>query len=172
MMQEWPYFRSWTSRKALKYGEPTPVTSCWNGIVAMNAEPFYQTPRLAFRGIPDSLARLHVEESECCLIHADNPLTREQGVWLDSGVRVGYSDRAYREVNPEGSNAWVSFFPVARGPWSNRLTRWSSSSWIKELIVRNRLDHWRGKHPGSDEVGISCLIDEMQVSVANGWAHV
>ncbi|KAK6001622.1 hypothetical protein QM012_002953 [Aureobasidium pullulans] len=57
----WPYFRSRTSREALKSGQPTPVTSCWNGIVAMNAKPFYQTPRLTFRGVADSLARLHVE---------------------------------------------------------------------------------------------------------------
>ncbi|KAH0280929.1 hypothetical protein KCU91_g636, partial [Aureobasidium melanogenum] len=77
----WPYFRSRASREALKHGKPTPVESCWNGIVAMNAKPFYQTPRLIFRGVSDSLAKLHVEGSECCLIHTDNPLSAEQGVW-------------------------------------------------------------------------------------------
>ncbi len=33
----WPYFRSSTSRKAMKLGSPVPVTSCWNG---MGRQPF------------------------------------------------------------------------------------------------------------------------------------
>jgi len=171
-MQEWPYFRSRTSRKALKYGKPTLVTSCWNGVVAMNAEPFYQTPRLAFRGVPDSLAQSHVEGSECCLIHADNPFTRKQGVWLNPNVRVGYNDHAYREVNPEGSNTWLSLLSIARGLWTNRLKRWCSSPWFKESVMRRRIDQWAKSHPDSHEVGSVCLINEMQVLTANGWAHV
>jgi hypothetical protein len=172
VMQEWPYFRSRASRKALKYGHPTPVTSCWNGIIALNAEPFYQNPRLAFRGVSDSLAKLHVEGSECCLIHADNPFTRVQGVWLNPNVRVGYNGRAYKEVNPESSSAWVPLFSIARGLWANRLKRWFSSAWFKEAVVRRRSNAWMRTHAGSQEAGISCLINEMQVLVANGWAHV
>lgn len=32
VMQTWPYFRSQTSRRAMKMMEPVPVKSCWNGI--------------------------------------------------------------------------------------------------------------------------------------------
>lgn len=32
LTQEWPYFRSRTSRKALLYNKPIPVQSCWNGL--------------------------------------------------------------------------------------------------------------------------------------------
>jgi hypothetical protein len=138
----------------------------------MNAEPFYRYPRLAFRGIPDTLAKSHIEGSECCLIHADNPFTRMYGVWLNPNVRVGYNDQAYREVNSESSSTWMSLFSVARGLWTNRLTRWSSSTWFKELLVRRRVNLWMKMHTGSYEVGTSCLINEMQVLVANGWAHV
>ncbi|THX26260.1 hypothetical protein D6D11_10322 [Aureobasidium pullulans] len=172
VMQEWPYFRSWTSLKALKNGQPTPVTSCWNGVVAMNAEPFYRVPRLVFRGVPDSLASLHVEASECCLIHADNPYSSTDGVWLNPNVRVGYSSHAYREVHPEGSNSWIPLYWIARGLWINRLMRWFSSPWLKELVVKRRVDQWVREHPNSQEVGTSCLINEMQVLAANGWAHV
>jgi len=171
-MQEWPYFRSWTSRKALKYGEPTPVTSCWNGVVAMDAEPFYQVPRLAFRGVPDSLAKLHVEGSECCLIHADNPSSSNKGVWLNPNVRVGYNVHAYKEVNPRGSRSWMPFHLIMRGLWTNRLTRWFISPWFKELVIRRRINQWTQEHPNHYEVGTSCLINEMQILVANGWAHV
>jgi len=152
-------------------GEPTPVTSCWNGMVAMNAEPFYDSSRLAFRGIPDSLAKSHVEGSECCLIHTDNPLSREQGVWLNPKVLVGYNSHAYEVVNRD-TLSWMSSFLIARGLWQNRLLRWLSSSWFRELTIRRRVDRWMDEYPGSHEVGSLCLIDEMQVLIANGWAHV
>ncbi len=32
VMQTWPYFRSRTSRSAIKSNKPVPVTSCWNGM--------------------------------------------------------------------------------------------------------------------------------------------
>lgn len=171
-MQNWPYFRSRSSRKALKDGNPVPVTGCWNGIVAMDAAPFYHQPRLAFRGIADSLAELHVEGSECCLVHSDNYLSREKGVWLNPKVRVGYNGVAYKAVNPDISRSWVSMASVARGIWTNRILRWFTSPWFKEMVVRYRVRQWKNKHPDSEELGISCLINEMQVLVANGWAHV
>jgi hypothetical protein len=172
VMQQWPYFRSRVSRKALKSGIPTPVTSCWNGIVAMDAAPFYQHPRLAFRGIADSLADLHVEGSECCLIHADNSFAREHGVWLNPNVRVGYNAHAYKAVNPENSNTWIPYLSIARGLWINRLRRWFTSSWLKGLVVRYRVHRWGRNHGNTSESGTSCLVNEMQVLVANGWAHV
>lgn len=56
--------------------------------VAMDASAFYDQ-NLTFRGIPDDLASLHLEGSECCLIHADNPLSHSKGVFLNPNVRVG-----------------------------------------------------------------------------------
>ncbi|KAG9663401.1 hypothetical protein KCU64_g1340, partial [Aureobasidium melanogenum] len=168
----WPYFRSRASREALKHGKPTPVESCWNGIVAMNAKPFYQTPQLTFRGVPDSLAKLHVEGSECCLIHTDNPLSREQGVWVNPNVRVGYNEHAYKKVNPEGLSTWMSVFSIARGLWTNRFMRWSTYPLFKERVMRRRVEQWKEKHPNSHETGSSCLINEMQILTWYGWAHV
>jgi hypothetical protein len=172
MMQEWPYFRSRESRQALKTGKPARVTSCWNGVAIMDAEPFYQNPRLIFRGVSDSLAELHVEGSECCLIHTDNPLSRKKGVWLNPNVRVGYNVRAYRDVNPGNRGSWMPLYTIARGLWLNRLKRWSSSPWPKELAIRRRVSQWKKERPSSHEVGIACLINEMQILAENGWAHV
>ncbi|RMZ90526.1 hypothetical protein DV736_g2252, partial [Chaetothyriales sp. CBS 134916] len=96
VMATWPYFRSSASRNALKARRPVPVRSCWNGMVAMDAKPFYASDRpLRFRAIADSLAELHLEGSECCLIHEDNGLTAKDGVWLNPNVRVRYQKEAY-----------------------------------------------------------------------------
>ncbi|KAF4929754.1 hypothetical protein CGCVW01_v001272 [Colletotrichum viniferum] len=110
LMQTWPYFRSAASRAAMMaYADAVPVRSCWNGIVAMPAAPFLASEasgrRLRFRAVADSLAEeKHLEGSECCLIHVDNPLTEHLGVWLNPRVRVGYDGDAYRWANPtEGS---------------------------------------------------------------------
>ena len=170
-MQEWPYFRSRVSRAAVKKGKPVPVTSCWNGVVAMDAKPFYQEPGLVFRGIPDTLAKLHIEGSECCLIHADIRMADTRGVWLNPNVRVGYSGRAYSTMNPANSVSWISLYSITRGLWINRATRWFTSPWFKEMVINRRVRQWE-KDTNSREVGISCLINEMQVLVANGWAHV
>ncbi|KAJ6185974.1 hypothetical protein N7519_007275 [Penicillium mononematosum] len=83
IMQTWPYFGSAESRHAMKKMSPVPVASCWNGMVAMPASPFIASSPLRFRGIPDSLAEYHLEGSECCLIHTDNPLSVEKGVYLN-----------------------------------------------------------------------------------------
>ncbi|KAF7589481.1 hypothetical protein BBP40_004235 [Aspergillus hancockii] len=170
LMQSWPYFRARASRRALKYSEPVPVASCWNGVVAMDAAPFYQASPLKFRGIPDSLAQSHVEGSECCLIHADNLLSREKGVWLNPNVRVGYNSPAYAAVNSDES-LWISSLAILGGLWQNRLVRWFTTEWFKENIVNRRLSEWAGKSSENKEVGHFCLVNEMQVLVENGWAH-
>ncbi|KAL8765603.1 MAG: hypothetical protein Q9209_007385 [Squamulea sp. 1 TL-2023] len=165
----YPYFRSSASRNALISGQPVPVQSCWNGIVAFDAAPFYHTPALRFRGIPDSLARYHLEASECCLIHADNPLSSERGVWLNPNVRVGYHVEAYEKVR----GAWPSIANSVAGLWKNRFWRWVTPTFHKTFKVRGRLRRWTRK--GLGEIlprESSCLINEMQVLVANGWAHV
>ncbi|KAE8376934.1 cryptococcal mannosyltransferase 1-domain-containing protein [Aspergillus bertholletiae] len=169
-MQSWPYFRSRASRQAMKESQPVPVTSCWNGVVAMDAAPFYQRSPLKFRAISDSLAKSHLEGSECCLIHADNPLSREKGVWLNPNVRVGYNSLAYAAVNPVRS-PWLSGCAIASGVWKNRLIRWVSTPWFKENVVWRRLWKWERQLKENREPGSFCLIDEMQVLTENGWAH-
>ena len=167
----YPYFRSSASRNALISGQPVPVQSCWNGIVAFDAAPFYHTPELRFRGVPDSLAQYHLEGSECCLIHADNPMTTSLGVWVNPHVRVGYNAEAYDQVHQ--SHPWPSLVDSIIGLWKNRFWRWVTPTFHKQYRISGRLRRWTRK--GLGEVTQSeahCLINEMQVLVANGWAHV
>ncbi|KAH1515128.1 hypothetical protein KXX29_000456 [Aspergillus fumigatus] len=170
VMQTWPYFRSTVSRHALFNMSPVPAKSCWNGMVAMPIEPFVSATPLRFRGIPDSLAVFHLEGSECCLIHADNPLSGHQGVYLNPKVRVGYNGPAYEAVHPAGS--WLSPQYIALALWENRFRRWATTSLFKKFVVRRRLAQWKALSSGRHEPGEFCLINEMQVLVANGWAHV
>ncbi|KAH9436922.1 hypothetical protein MCOR02_000586 [Pyricularia oryzae] len=162
---------------------PVPVKSCWNGIVAMPASVFTarESP-LLFRGIPDSLALRHLEGSECCLIHADNPLSATRGVWLNPNVRVGYSGDAYDAVHPSDGHAWLSWWDIWAGLWRNRLRRMTATPAVKEWKVRRLVQQWRSSGDdgmrndvagdGEDETGLFCLINEMQVLAENGWAHV
>lgn len=171
VMSTWPYFRSYVSRSALKRGDPVPVSSCWNGMVFMQASPFYDEKRpLSFRGIPDSLASSHLEGSECCLIHQDNTLTPRYGVYVNPHVRVGYNKEAYDVMH--GSGQHLSLFTYLSRVWENRLKRWFTTDWFKTKVVRNRLNRWQELDHDHVEAGIDCLINEMQVLVGNGWAHV
>ncbi|GAB0136631.1 hypothetical protein EsDP_00004926 [Epichloe bromicola] len=171
VMQTWPYFRARASRNALvRNVDAVPVTSCWNGIVVMPAEPFVSsTTSLRFRGVPDSLAEYHLEGSECCLIHADNPLSRTKGVYLNPRVRVGYNPAAYEATHPAGS--WVSAWEIFTGIWRNRLKRWTSVK-LEGVVVQSRMKRWKRNKKGNQEPGVFCLINEMQVLAHNGWAHV
>ncbi|PWY77384.1 putative polysaccharide export protein [Aspergillus heteromorphus CBS 117.55] len=168
LMPTWPYFRSTDSRNALLSMSPIPVKSCWNGIVAMPTEPFLSPTPLRFRGIPDSLAQFHLEASECCLIHADNPLSRALGVYLNPLVRVGYTGAAYAAVHP----FWLSPRYIALGVWQSRLRRWLTTTFFQKFVVRRRVALWQANSNDRHEVGEFCLTDEMQVLIANGWAHV
>lgn len=139
----------------------------------MDAEPFYDRARpLGFRGVSDSLAEHHVEGSECCLIHADNSLSSRKGVWMNPGVRVGYSPEAYESVHPGASTQWISSMEIALGLWENRMKRWFTTPMFKEWIVSRRVDSWKHSGSGRIENGKNCLINEMQVLISNGWAHV
>ena len=151
-------------------GQPVPVQSCWNGIVAFDAVSFYAPDPLGFRGISDDLALQHVEASECCLVHADNPLTPTQGVWLNPDVRVGYSPEAYDAIH--SSPSWPGMFRKTYGIWSNRIWRWATTTYFKTSRINGRVAAWAKGHPGASEPGKFCLINEMQVLVENGWAHV
>jgi hypothetical protein len=154
--------------------EPVPVRSCWNGAVALKAEPFYDPTPLRFRGISDSLAKYHLEGSECCLIHVDysHKVKDSQGVWVNPNVRVGYWRESYDAVNPS-SGIWPGAGEKVRGLWANRLARWlgwfgrRSEAWT----VQHRLTQWTDEH-GETENGAACLINEMQVLFESGWEHV
>ena len=140
--------------------------------VVFAAYPFYKTPPLRFRGIPDTLATKHLEGSECCLIHFDNPLTSSKGVWVNPKVRVGYSFDAYREVH-SAANCWPSAIAKFAGVWQNRIWRWISLAFWTDRIVRNKLNSWESAMgTEAHEPGFSCLINEMQVLISNGWAHL
>jgi hypothetical protein len=136
----------------------------------MPSKPFTPAIGLKFRGIDDSLALYHLEGSECCLIHADNPESHSKGVFLNPKVRVGYNQWAYEQANPGGG--WISFWQIIRGLWENRLRRWMTTPWFKEWVVNRRLSSWRRKNPGVEEPGRVCLVNEMQVLVENGWKHL
>ena len=157
---------------------PVPVKSCWNGIIVFDAEPFYNDPHLRFRGVPDSLAVHHLEGSECCLIHADNALTAEKGVWLNPNVRVSYTPEAVKVVNPK-IGTWPSRREKIGGIWNNRWARLSGlpRRYMERYVVNKRVRSWKNKdkrieHIDTNEDGKYCLINEMQVLVHNGWAHV
>lgn len=137
--------------------------------VAMDAKPYYGTTTpLRFRGVPDSLAEHHVEGSECCLIHADNPLSPRKGVWLNPRVRVGYSTAAYEAVTTAApypsSIVWAL--------WGNRVRRWLTTTWFENSIVTRRLAAWQAEDTSRREPGTACLVNEMQVLIENGWAHL
>ena len=151
-------------------GQPVPVSSCWNGVVAFDAEPFYDPEPLRFRGVTDELAKQHLEGSECCLIHADNPLARVRGVWLNPAVRVGYSPEAYNAVNPSG--AWPGLLASMLNIWRTRLVSWTTTGYLKKAVVDRRVARWMKEDQGRNEPGWMCLINEMQVLIENGWAHV
>lgn len=189
VMQTWPYFRSATSRNALLAMSSVPVKSCWNGmgmslvcwptlllvmlislIVAMPVDPFTSNPPLRFRAVPDSLAEHHLEGSECCLIHADNPLSQTKGVYVNPAVRVGYNGPAYAATHP--ARAWISLQHVALALWENRIRRWVTTQALKTLAVRRRVAAWEACDSGRFEPGEFCIINEMQMLAANGWAHV
>jgi hypothetical protein len=137
----------------------------------MDATPFYsrQSP-LRFRGVKDSLAKYHLEGSECCLIHADNPLTPEHGIWLNSRVRVGYNLDAYKYVHSE--HGWLSTWDIFFGTWENRVRRWVTTPFFTSWTIESRVGAWEKLHEDHFEPGRHCLINEMQVLAQNGWAHV
>ncbi|KAK4099725.1 glycosyltransferase family 69 protein [Parathielavia hyrcaniae] len=171
----WPYFRASQSRKAMVHAWPVPVSSCWNGIVAMPASTFTGIRGLEFRGLADSLAVAHLEASECCLVHADNPASRTRGVFVNPAVRVGYSRAAYDAVHAaaaERGGSWLTLGEVFFGIWRNRIARWLTTPCLEESEVRRKIKRWEGAGEGRREKGGFCAVDEMQIVVHNGWKHL
>lgn len=137
--------------------------------VAMPAAPFVASPPLRFRGIPDSLASLHLEGSECCLVHVDNPLRVEKRTYVNPLVRVGYNGDAYNAVHPQ--ELLLSSWQIFKALWVNRFLRWVWSPRFKEWKVHKQVTKWSSVSK-QHEAGEICLINEMQVLIENGWAHV
>ncbi|KAH8885117.1 polysaccharide export protein [Thozetella sp. PMI_491] len=172
-----PWFISTAARASVYRAKPVKVFSCWNGMVSFDSSPFYAKDPLKFRGVPDTLADYHLEASECCLIHADNPLSRQpgKGVWLNPNVRVGYNTAAYSKVKggkfPGAIDAFV-------GVWINRARRVKVAVqlWLEGWTVQSRLGIWRSQGRAEEamrtEPGEPCLINEMQVMWENGWKHL
>lgn len=179
----WPWFLSSTSRESARRSEPILVESCWNGMVLFDAAPFYGDNPLRFRAISDSLANYHLEASECCLIHVDNPLNNVQqhqsgGVWLNPNVRVGYNAAAYRAVLGHQGIAFPGMFATVMGAWADRWFRWRAE-WQQHLemvTVMKRIKKWQDETPHGEplrvEPGIGCLINEKQIMWMNGWRHL
>ena len=136
----------------------------------MPAASFLGDEAIYFRGIDDTLAAQHLEGSECCLIHTDHPASATRGLYLNPNVRVGYNRHAYEQVHSDGS--WLTYKEIFFGLWKNRLVRWFTTPWFKEWRVWTLERAWEKQHPGRKEDGMICLINEMQVLVENGWAHV
>lgn len=154
----------------------------------MDPTPFYShnssltgNHGLKFRGVPDDLAAYHLEASECCLIHTDNPLSYSKGVFLNPLVRVGYNEPAYKAVAAHLHPNWPdSKWERVRNMWSLRfrkifgIPRRMTESWV----VKSRLKKWRSEQAVGEEgedigsAGEICLINEMQVLAENGWKHV
>jgi len=172
----WPYFQSSISRNAMMHNLPVPVKSCWNGAVVFKAEPFYALPPLRFRGVSDSLAKYHLEGSECCLIYDDAKFKMgdQQGVWLNPNVRVGYNATAYAQVHPTNDVTWPNGSEKVWGMWKNRWSRWLGEPirTIERLRVKRRVRQWEAEEKDNVETALHCLINEMQVLFESGWKHV
>lgn len=136
----------------------------------MPADPFLGGDHaLRFRGANDSLAKHHLEGSECCLIHADNPLSATKGIFLNPAVQVGYNMTAYNAIH--SPNAVMSPLRMYARIWQSRIIRWFTTPWFKKRVVHNRVTKWE-KDTSEKELGEYCLVDEMQVIFERGWKHV
>lgn len=178
----WPWFLSPTSRTPTRRSEPIPVESCWNGMVLFDAAPFLGDNPLRFRAIPDSLADFHLEASECCLIHADNPLSSAQrqsgGVWLNPNVRVGYSTAAYEAVRGQHGAAFPGVLATVAGAWVDRWFQWRAGwqQYVERATITGRIQKWQDETPIGEppriEPGTDCLVNEKQIMWMNGWKHL
>ncbi|KAL8987443.1 MAG: hypothetical protein Q9177_003348 [Variospora cf. flavescens] len=145
--------------------------------IAFDAAPFQDPTRpLRFRGIPDSLAQLHVEASECCTIHFDNPLSTSRGVWINPAVRVGYSPAAYNAVSAvqggDDKSIWPTKSELRWGYWSSKWVWWLRDPGRRLSVwkTRYRIHRWQRDHAQEKEPALSCGSDLAMVLTPNGWA--
>lgn len=138
----WPWFYSSRSRLAALRNAPIPVLSCWEGLVAFDAAPFYTPPAIRFREIEKTLARHDLYASERCLIHADNHFAIEKGVWINPEVQIVTVDhKAAAKALERGRSA--KLYAV----WRNRVARWTGSFKLafEERVVRSKLKSWEAE---------------------------
>lgn len=159
VQRTFPYFGIGESRTAMLRGMPSRVKSCWNGMVVMDAGPFYggigeEETGLSYRGIEDSLAEIHVEGSECCLVWADMEANgdAEAGIWVNPAVRVGYVKKAYEDTHFGIHQDFISGAVYVKGVWRNRLIRWFGGGMQQAQIVKKRVAQWKkeGKKQGKE----------------------
>lgn len=195
-----PYFGTPATHDAILAGLPAPVKSCWNGVIAVNASPYYDKPLpgqlnqiqrgLRFRAIPDTLAAYYLEASECCLIHADLLRSGQvnRGMYINPAVRTAYVVEAYNATHWGSKNSnFVSMWQYWSGIWVIRWRRWVWS-WVQDAVsisagqnmpeVLRRVKIWEREGAEIEdqqprtEVGVYCTILEMQILIWNGWKHV
>ncbi len=114
-------------------------------------------------------------------------------------MRVAYNASTYSAVNGgveirseiadlvDGVNGefgdgrpWPGRWEVVKGVWRNRYVRWVGwvRLWSEARVVKTRLQRWveKGKNmmPPEErrEIGVECLVNEMQILFENGWQHV
>jgi hypothetical protein len=121
----------------------------------LKARDIVSQTSLQFRGIPDSLATYHVEGSECCLIHTDNPLRATKGIWMNPNVRVTFNESTYPLVNPNQlipdpvalrEEAMENMKSRSRGPEGGALRRgrWPGQGELFWGVWENRISRWVG----------------------------
>lgn len=153
------------------------LVSKLTSIVAFDAAPFQRPDKpLRFRGISDTLAQCHVEASECCTVHYDNPLTSSLGVWINPAVRVAYSAAAYNAISAAQTGNHNSMWPTSSelrwGYWSSKWIWWlrDPGSSLSVWKTRYRIRQWQQGHPREHEPALCCASDLAMVLTSNGWA--
>ncbi|KAG0172955.1 hypothetical protein DFQ28_008511 [Apophysomyces sp. BC1034] len=135
----YPYFEDKGSRELLANGQLIPVYSCWNGMIAMNAEPFIKD-LVAFRAILPDEPEVPREASECCLIHTDLREHNYTKIFINPQVKVAYDPFHYwyaRYIIP----LWNIFLAPFNNPASmtdDEKTKWDSQ--IKTLTEKHGID--------------------------------
>ena len=97
------------------------------------------------------------------VIHYDNPAS-DKGVWLNPNVRVAYRTKG---IGIGSAGGWVAREVGEGVEWSC----WVCDSFV-EITPGKWEDSGEGSGVGGNAPGVDCLIDEMQVSVDNGWKHL
>ncbi|KAF7731760.1 hypothetical protein EC973_008274 [Apophysomyces ossiformis] len=95
---KYPYFEDKNSRELLKKGEPIPVYSCWNGMIAMKVDPFLKD-NIRFRALVPKEPDMPIEASECCLIHTDLRKHNYTKIFINPQVKVSYDPFHYWYAN-------------------------------------------------------------------------
>ncbi|KAL5045478.1 cryptococcal mannosyltransferase 1-domain-containing protein [Aspergillus fruticulosus] len=131
IMQTWPYFSYITAPDCLANGDPI-----------------------------SGYAHRALRVAHTTTIHADNPLSERQDVYLNPRV----------PVHPIG--AWLSPRDIALGVWRDRLLRCATATGFQKFVVNRRVALWQERLHDRLEVGEFCLVNEMQVLAAHSWAHV